>query len=520
MLNKLFLSLFVIISLFYAQPLISSTRPNCPLDISAFDPQRQDCLKEWSVFIYMAADNDLTPYALWDIYEMERVLKGAKNLGSTSYNIDVVVELDTFGPKGINRYLIEQGKEIYDPQINLDFLKKADESLITSSPLKHFSEDIPSTQQTRFRHFLNDGLHDFPSKKVMLVIWGHGEGFIGKQIYTKNLNKVLVLDQEEEDQIEYHSPYLNPEMLELKSLDFAKLPSHFPVNKSFGGVAFDYSDLTYLDIPSLANIIKEARENHLDGRKIDLLAFDACLMQSYEVAMTLKSEIEFLTGSVQIQNYLGLPYRYILDELNDKSPGQKNKTPYQLAKIIPNLVEKSFQKNAYQGKMVLKEAQTFTVSSLSLHEMYHQLYPALLNLKNTLNIYIKEKPLREMELLLILSKSPTFRGENRDLGIFLGVLKKLLYQEKLIDGYESKEMFNLNQALDRSYSALEKSMMAYSFGELYINPELSFANENNQYLLGYFKGLSFWLPAKKDLYLNRKKEYQNFPLLFLPSIWH
>ena len=31
---------------------------------------RSSCYKDWTILVYMAADNDLHPYALWDLEEM------------------------------------------------------------------------------------------------------------------------------------------------------------------------------------------------------------------------------------------------------------------------------------------------------------------------------------------------------------------------------------------------------------------------------------------------------------------
>src|SRR6185295_4049032 len=77
-----------------------------------------------------------------------------------------------------------------------------------------------------------------------------------------------------------------------------------------GGVAFDETQGTVLDIPSLARALGAASRDKLGGRPFDLYASDACLMQSIEVAGELTSVARFVVGSEQTEDdYVGLPYR-------------------------------------------------------------------------------------------------------------------------------------------------------------------------------------------------------------------
>jgi hypothetical protein len=54
---------------------------------------RVDCQKDWTLLVYMAANNDLAPYALWDLYEMEAAFKDP-DLAGSGLATDLVVQLE------------------------------------------------------------------------------------------------------------------------------------------------------------------------------------------------------------------------------------------------------------------------------------------------------------------------------------------------------------------------------------------------------------------------------------------
>ncbi|MES2963013.1 MAG: hypothetical protein V4760_03920, partial [Bdellovibrionota bacterium] len=83
---------------------------------------RQSCYKDWTVLVYMAADNDLSPYAMWDLYEMEGAFASGRYAGSTMKS-DLLVQADTKGPTGIRRFHMFQapGTKYVVPKGKQDF---------------------------------------------------------------------------------------------------------------------------------------------------------------------------------------------------------------------------------------------------------------------------------------------------------------------------------------------------------------------------------------------------------------
>lgn len=457
--------------------------------------KREECYKEWSVLVFMAGDNDLSPYSLWDIYEIERKIKAEKNLGASTESLDILVEVDTSKNDGIRRLHLFQTKKSFDKSLTVEDFKNKSVSEV-DSPIVELIEDESAPQKEKLKDFLKWGVRKYPAKNYMVIVWGHGEGYIGKGLE----NKPSVEIPSESGVGE--STFFKPEDISL-GLNYPDFPQAFLGSKDekvFGGVAFDYSEKSYIDIPSLKDILSDVNTNVLEGRKIDVLGFDACLMQSIEVAVELQDETNFIIGSTQIQNYLGLPYRKILDKLN-----QGDVSPYDLAKAIPKLSDDSFKDNGYQGQTDSGGYETFTASSISTSELKYQLMPALQEFSFHLGSYLKEEKSRKNELKFILSNSPTFEGETRDLGIFLGTVKQLLHKEKLKNGGESRKILKLRKSLNKTLSAINRTMMSYAYGPMYIESQGSIEED---YLLGFFKGLSIWLPRTKSQYHQRISEFE------------
>jgi len=106
----------------------------------------------WTLLVYLDADNDLDPYGYMDIAEMEKV-------GSTAA-VNVVVLWDTYdGPA----YLVKILPGSYE--------------VVKGFPLNGKEIDMGSTRT--LEAFVDFVLARFPSSKVALVMWDHGDDFRG-----------------------------------------------------------------------------------------------------------------------------------------------------------------------------------------------------------------------------------------------------------------------------------------------------------------------------------------------------
>jgi hypothetical protein len=102
--------------------------------------------QEWTMLVYIAADNDLAQWADSDLVEMEQ-------FGSTP-DVSVVVQIDK-PAIGARRLLIGQG---------------------SSSPIQDLGIVDMCAWET-LSDFLSWGITSFPANKIMVILWDHGTGW-------------------------------------------------------------------------------------------------------------------------------------------------------------------------------------------------------------------------------------------------------------------------------------------------------------------------------------------------------
>jgi len=214
---------------------------------------------EWTVMVYLDADNNLESAGIDDINEMEIV-------GSTT-EVNVVVQVDRI-PYSVlaanneghadditnsnwtttRRYYITQN---FDPvQIN--------------SQLKSDLGELNMGDPQTLVDFTSWAVTNYPAKKYLLVIWNHGGGF-----RSLNLAKDIAWDD------------------------------------TSGGDKITMPELEY----ALSTI------NTQMGKKIDIVGMDACFMAMTEVAYQIKDYADILVASEESEPFDGWPYDTILGEL-------------------------------------------------------------------------------------------------------------------------------------------------------------------------------------------------------------
>ena len=181
---------------------------------------------DWTILIYMAADNGLDNEALDDIEDMMQA--------EFSNNINVIVQIDYSEsnppPEATYRYHIYPGLK---EQIS-------------------YLGEIDSGDEDELTRFANWGFRNYPSEKQALIIWSHGNGWY---------------------------PYFCPD------------------------VEAD-NDIGIAD-GSLRTGIKNINEH------LEILIFDACNMQTVEVAAEVADYTDYIIGSEDGLNSAGFPYAEI-----------------------------------------------------------------------------------------------------------------------------------------------------------------------------------------------------------------
>lgn len=189
-------------------------------------------MKEWTLAVFLNADNNLDPFGVEDQEEMSRV-------GSNDYmNVVSLIDRER-GPACIN--YIEKGN-----------IKK----------IKDMGElDMGDYHQlVSFMKFIKE---NYPAKHYGITIWNHGSGW-------KNKNE----------------------------------------NSIVRGISYDDSSNNHITNAQLSVALKEI--NSVLGQKVDMLEFDACLMQMVEVGYACKDYCQFIVGSEEVEPGKGAPYDDIL----------------------------------------------------------------------------------------------------------------------------------------------------------------------------------------------------------------
>lgn len=110
---------------------------------------------DWTVLVYMAADNNLWQNAAADVNSMEAAALPA--------NLDLIVQTDM--PAGSD-HPGGQRRKI-----------RADALPYITSPLLEDLGPIDSGDPQTLQSFINWGFQQYPSQRKMLVIWGHGDNW-------------------------------------------------------------------------------------------------------------------------------------------------------------------------------------------------------------------------------------------------------------------------------------------------------------------------------------------------------
>ncbi len=137
-----------------------------PADASA---THEDSGESWTVLVYMAADNDLEPFALLDLLEMMEV-------GATT-NFRFVVQLDRADG------CLAEGKELCDLDRRGSFGNDPGSRrvLVTKQGLELIDDlgEVDMGSPDTLAEFIAWGIGTYPADRFALVFWDHGGGWTG-----------------------------------------------------------------------------------------------------------------------------------------------------------------------------------------------------------------------------------------------------------------------------------------------------------------------------------------------------
>ncbi len=143
-------------------PVLPSATPpptSAPLPTATYDAT----LDDWTILVYMAADNNLELAGLLDLNEMEAA--------GSSERVNVIVQIDrALGETSIDGDWTDTRR--------YRILGDSDRTLLNSEPLQSLGEQNMGDPQA-LADFISWGIQSFPANRYALIVWGHGAGWRG-----------------------------------------------------------------------------------------------------------------------------------------------------------------------------------------------------------------------------------------------------------------------------------------------------------------------------------------------------
>ena len=256
--------------------------------------------KPWTVLVWIAGDNNLDEYGVADIKEMKKV-------GSTDA-VDIVVQFDRRGAGKTYRYHLRKGTKL-DADV-LDLLGETN----TGDPAVAID-------------FFTWGMQQYPSDKVLAVIWNHGSGIDETDIYARAAARGIKV-QRRGHRSRTTVPRSQIRDIAASKLRRALFSTTVEAAIRSKAIAYDDTNRDFLDNAELkrvlAQVVKKVK------RRIDVLGFDACLMNMVEVAYQLRGLVGHIVASEELEPGDGWPYDRVMADLAAK-PGAAG---VQVAKAI------------------------------------------------------------------------------------------------------------------------------------------------------------------------------------------
>ncbi len=215
----------------------------------------------WTVLVWIAGDNNLDSFGLSDLGEM-------KEAGSTE-DVAIVAQFDRMGDSGTRRYYLRKGTKLEDDVV----------------------EELGET---------NTG---DPAVAI---------DFFETDIYARAAARGITVERRAEPS---ETTVPRERVREIASSGLRKALFSTTVDEAMctRGIAYDDTARDFLDNAELKRVLSKVVEG--TGRQIDILGFDACLMNLVEVAYELRGPVDYIVGSEEVEPGDGWPYNAVIGGL-------------------------------------------------------------------------------------------------------------------------------------------------------------------------------------------------------------
>jgi hypothetical protein len=294
---------------------------------------------EWTIMIFLNADNNLEPFGLKDFREMAKI-------GSTD-KVNVVVQFDRNG-----------GWATTSPQWKGCYRFKVEKNM---APLP--AQAVASLGDTNMgngatlRNFVDWAMTTYPAKKYMLAVWNHGQGWRHFQTVRPNVNG-LELSRFRDFRA---SRIAREAARQERSISYRRRgqtavpePTQaIPLDLTVSGAVRSVSS----DDTSRDTLYNREIQECLRGVTLDVIGFDACLMAMVETGYALRDAGRVMVASEELEPGDGWNYEDWL--------GTLVQTPDMSAADLGKVMVDSYR-NHYEGPG--NEPAT-TLSAIDLSKM-------------------------------------------------------------------------------------------------------------------------------------------------------
>ncbi|MFH1831428.1 MAG: clostripain-related cysteine peptidase [bacterium] len=233
--------------------------------VCLFQVSTVSAVAEWTILNYIEADNNIERFGLSNISVMQKV-------GSTD-NVNILAQVDDAHFIKTWRYKIVKNGIAENVSLNQEMGLNPEQELTSSM-----------TQWV---------LPNYPAKRLMLILWNHGNG-----ILDEPSDKVKLFKRKKERL----SKTQNIVQKDIKDSGFKR------------GILYDYHNDTFLNNQELDRALSVIVAQN-NGKKIDVIGMDACLMAMLEVAYQIKDYACYFVGSENVERVPGWNYADFLSTL-------------------------------------------------------------------------------------------------------------------------------------------------------------------------------------------------------------
>ncbi len=214
--------------------------------------------KKWTVMVWMAGDNNLEDFGGLDLKEMKQV-------GSND-DLNIVVQFDRMSDQNTRRYYVQQGTS-------------AEADVVQELGPTNTGDPAVATG------FFTWAIQTYPAEHYLAVLWNHGSGIDETDIYkTVSARGLQVRRKVRKSSTEI--PRSHVRSVVSRRYRQSLFSTTIDNALSFRAIALDDTARDFLDNIELKRVFTSLKRK--TRRKIDVIGFDACLMNMVEIAYQLK----------------------------------------------------------------------------------------------------------------------------------------------------------------------------------------------------------------------------------------